>query len=64
MFKEVGKDEYTLEELPMGPARLAMKEELEYFCDKVWAEVPITEPKLIPMGRSLARGGLTAARMT
>ena len=28
VFREVYKDEYTLEELPMGHVRLAMKEEL------------------------------------
>ena len=43
VFKEVYKEEYTLEELPTGHARLAMKEELEYFRDKVWVGVPITE---------------------
>ena len=27
----------------MGHVRLAMQEELEYFCDKVWVGVPIDE---------------------
>ena len=34
-FKDAYKDEYTNEELPMGHVRLAMQEELAYFCDKV-----------------------------
>ena len=43
VFKDSYKDEYTCEELPMGHVRLAMQEELEYFCDKVWVGVPISE---------------------
>ena len=53
MFKEVYKDEYTLEELPMGLVRLAMKEELEYVCDKVWVGVPITEARADPDGKMI-----------
>ena len=51
IFKEVYKDEYTLEELPMGHVRLAMQEELEYFCDKVWVMVPLTEAQSDPDGK-------------
>ena len=51
VFKEIYKDEYTLEELPMGHVHLAMKEELEYFCDKVWVGVPITEAQADPDGK-------------
>ena len=43
VFKDSYKDEYTCEELPMGHVRLAMQEELEDFCDKVWVGVPISE---------------------
>ena len=42
-FKDFYKDEYTQEELPMGDVRLAMQEELAYFCDKVWVGVPLSE---------------------
>ena len=34
-FKDAYKDEYTSEQLPIGHVRLAMQEELAYFCDKV-----------------------------
>ena len=47
-FKEFYKDEYTNEELPMGHVRMAMKEELEYFCDKVWVGVPLHEDMADP----------------
>jgi hypothetical protein len=42
-FKDFYKDEYTSEQLPMGHVRLAMQEELAYFCDKVWVGVPMAE---------------------
>ena len=42
-FNNFYKDEYTQEELPMGDVRLAMQEELAYFCDKVWVGVPLNE---------------------
>ena len=34
-FKDTYKDEYTCEDLPIGHVRLAMQEELAYFCDNV-----------------------------
>ena len=43
VFKDAYKDEYTNEELPMEHVRVAMQEELAYFCDKVWVGVPIEE---------------------
>ena len=43
VFKDAYKDEYTNEELPMEHVRVAMQEELEYCCDKVWVGVPIEE---------------------
>ena len=43
MFKDMYKDEYTNEALPMEHVREAMKEELEYLCDKVWVGVPLSE---------------------
>ena len=43
MFKDVYKDEYTLEELPMGHVRLTMQDELEYVCDKVCVGVLLSE---------------------
>ena len=42
-FKDSYKDEYTSEYLPIGHVRRAMHEELEYFCDKVWVAVPLSE---------------------
>ena len=42
-FKDSYRDEYTNEELPLGEVRLAMLDELEYFCDKVWVLVPMEE---------------------
>ena len=51
VFKEVYKDEYTNEELPLGHVRAAMKEELEYFCDKVWVGVPLSEAQNDPDGK-------------
>ena len=42
-FKDSYKDEYTCEELPLGHVRVAMQEELAYFCDKVWVGVPLSE---------------------
>ena len=42
-FKDAYKDEYTSEQLPIGHVRLAMQEELAYFCDKVWVGVPLSE---------------------
>ena len=35
----------------MGHVRLAMQEELEYFCDKVWVMVPLTEAQSDPDGK-------------
>ena len=51
IFKEAYKYEYTNEELPMGHVRLAMQEELGYFCDKVWSGVPLEEPQNDPEGK-------------
>ena len=51
VFKDIYKDEYTCEELPMGQVRLAMQEELEYFCDKVWVGVPLSEALADPDGK-------------
>ena len=51
IFKEFYQDEYTLEELSMGHVRLAMQEEIEYFCDKVWVMVPLTEAQSDPDGK-------------
>ena len=51
MFKEVYEDQYTLEDLPMGHARLAMKEKLEYFCDNVRVGVPMAEALADPDGK-------------
>ena len=42
-FKDLYKDEYTSEYLPLGHVRRAMREELEYFCNKVWVAVPLSE---------------------
>ena len=50
-FKDSYKDEYTCEELPIGHVRLAMQEELAYFCDKVWVGVPISEALADPDGK-------------
>ena len=35
----------------VGHARLAMKEKLEYFCDKIWVGVHITEAQADPDGK-------------
>ena len=35
----------------MGYFRLAVKEKLESFCDKVWVGVPITEAQADPDGK-------------
>ena len=51
VFKDIYKDEYICEELPMGHVRLAMQEELEYFCDKVWVGVPMSEALADPNGK-------------
>ena len=51
VFKEAYRDEYTNEELPIGHVRAAMKEELEYFCDKVWVGVPLSEAQNDPDGK-------------
>ena len=53
MLKDVYKDEYTLEELPMGHVRLAMQVELEYFCDKVWVGVPLHVAQKDPDGKNI-----------
>ena len=50
-FKQSYKDEYTNEELPMGDVRLAMLDELEYFCDKVWELVPMEQALADPDGK-------------
>ena len=50
-FKDQYKDEYTCEDLPIGNVRLAMQEELEYFCDKVWVAVPLAEAQADPEGK-------------
>ena len=50
-FKDSYTDEYTREVLPMGHVRLAMQEELEYFCDKVWVGVPLEEAENDPDGK-------------
>ena len=50
-FKDAYKDEYTCEQLPMGHVRLAMQEELAYFCDKVWVGVPLAEALEDPDGK-------------
>ena len=42
-FKDSYKDEYTSKYLPIGHVRRAMHEELEYFRDKVWVAVPLSE---------------------
>ena len=42
-FKDVYKDEYTCESLPIGHVRRSMHDELQYFCDKVWVAVPLSE---------------------
>ena len=47
-FKERYKDEYTGEDLPMGYVREAMREELDYFCDRVWVGVPLSEAQSDP----------------
>ena len=51
VFKDSYRDEYTNEELPMGHVRVAMKEELDYFCDKVWVGVPLEEAQNDPDGK-------------
>ena len=51
VFKEHYRDEYTNEELPMGFVRDAMREELEYFCDRVWVGVPLSEAQNDPNGK-------------
>ena len=43
IFKDMYKDEYTTESLPMGHVRKAMHDGLLYFCNKVWELVPIAE---------------------
>ena len=43
IFKDVYKDEYTNESLPLGHVRQAMHDELLYFCDHVWELVPANE---------------------
>ena len=50
-FKDFYKDEYTCEQLPMGHVRLAMQEELAYFCDKVWIGVPLADALNDPDGK-------------
>ena len=50
-FKDAYKDEYTSEQLPMGHVRLAMQEELAYFCDKVWVGVPLADALADPDGK-------------
>ena len=50
-FKQSYKDEYTNEELPMGDVRLAMLDELDYFCDKVWDLVPMEQALADPDGK-------------
>ena len=50
-FKDRYKDEYTGEELPMGYVREAMREELDYFCDRVWVGVPMAEAQSDPEGK-------------
>ena len=42
-FKDTYKDEYTNEQFPLGHVRQAMHDELLYFCEKVWALVPMEE---------------------
>ena len=37
----------------MGHARLAMKEELEYFCDNVWVGVPMAEAQADYVGKMI-----------
>ena len=51
VFKDAYKDEYASEELPMGHVRLAMQEELDYFCDKVWIGVPMSEARADSEGK-------------
>ena len=43
IFRDVYRDEYTNEDLPMGQIRAAMLDELSYFCDKVWELVPVDD---------------------
>ena len=50
-FKDVYKDEYTQEELPVGHVKIAMQEELAYFCDRVWVGVPLDEAKADAEGK-------------
>ena len=50
-FKETYKDEYTCEQLPMGHVKIAMQEELAYFCDKVWEAVPLAEAQADTEGK-------------
>ena len=51
VVKEHYRDEYTNEELPMGFVRSAMLGELEYFCDRVWVGVPLSEAQNDPDGK-------------
>ena len=53
VFKNVNKDEYTGEELPIGHVRNAMLDELEYFCDKVWVGVPLDVAQRDPDGKMI-----------
>ena len=43
VFKDVYRDEYTHEDLPIEHVKVAMHDELTYFCDKVWELVPVDE---------------------
>ena len=52
VFKDFYLDEYTNEKLPMGEVRLAMQEELEYFNDKVWVVVPLSDAQLDSEGKN------------
>lgn len=46
-FKDSYQDEYTLEDLPMGHVRMAIQEELAYFCDNISEAMADAEGKII-----------------
>ena len=50
-FKEVYKDEYTLEPLPKEETKAAMHDELSYFCEKVFRGVSYEEAVNDPEGK-------------
>ena len=65
MFKDMYKDEYTNEALPMEHVREAMKEELEYLCDKMCGlAFHFLRRNMIEVARSSVRDGSIAIRTT